>query len=203
MHSLVNTHTKIVHPVKSFALKSSMEFASRSLSVFNDLNTIEMNHNAWVSENETHDSFDLNNNNIPPPVTSDTFKKPFAPVPRKRKSSFFPYKRNVRKWIKYSLEDVPISSDATNTAVALQFLDELRKKKEKNIIEENSSDDQVVFRKPSKRLSNVNNTIDSASTSTNEVWEQHPESEKIPLKKLKTSNSNIKLLHLQDDFDDA
>lgn len=188
---LADSYTTIVHPMRRFVLKSNSDFASRVSNVFHGLSSLESNHNKWMTLNETHDSFESVNNSAK--NTSVLFKKPSVPALRRRRRPLF-YKRNTETWIKYSLKDIPISSDATNAVVAFQFLDELRKRKKNEESDDVlSQDDRIVFRKPSKK----NFTVASATT-VREVDEPiSQQSQSI------NSVVNIKLDHLQNDPEDS
>lgn len=127
--------------------------------------------------------------------TIDTFKKPFLPVRRNRKHDFISKNKNTRVWRKYSLKDVPLTSDAKNAAVAFQFLNELRKQKEESSSNETASDDgKVTFRKPVKR-----NLFQSTSSPRNKVSSI---SKTVTEKLSENINSSIKLDHLQDEIED-
>ncbi|GBL76855.1 hypothetical protein AVEN_12545-1 [Araneus ventricosus] len=156
-----------------FSLKSTSEFAARSGDVFGKLQVLEKKHETWISENETVESYE-EPNTLDTQEDSEAFKKPLParqwkrkclesqdadkneqvpnffkkPFPVKQKSSVPQFKLQPQKWKKYSLENIPLSSDATNTAVALQFIDEIRRHKEQpeSNISENS--DKIVFNKP-------------------------------------------------------
>lgn len=208
--SVMNSHTKIVRPVSCFVLKSSSEFTSRSVDVFSSLNTLENKHQTWVSNNETHETFDDSNNHERVQDTKDVFKKPFAPLPIKRKTTHISRnRRNMKKWIKYSLADVPLSSDATNSAVAFQFLSELRKKKEAEETGVTSStDEKLVFCKPKKKKrysKTCNSNVASSSVSGSDSITSDRNSQ--CLEKFSCQNGedkpNVNLMHLQDDFNDA
>ncbi|KAF8790948.1 protein TSSC4-like [Argiope bruennichi] len=157
----------------SFSLKATSEFAARSGDVFGRLQALEQRHETWVSEHETVESYD-EPNILDMQEDSEAFKKPLParqrkrkcsrcqdsdksgqvsysfkrPFPVKQESSVPQFKLQPQKWKKYSLEDIPLSSDATNTAVALQFLDEIRQRKQQS--ESNIADDskKIVFNKP-------------------------------------------------------
>lgn len=96
------------------------------------------------------------------PTTSDAvkkpdsevvFKKPWPARSLKRKASSSPnFGKQPKKWTKYSLEDVPVSSDATNAAAAFQFLNELKSRKEQNTdVDADDNTDKIVFKKPKQK----------------------------------------------------
>lgn len=211
--SVMSSHTKIVRPVECFTLKATTEFVTRSVDIFSSLTSLENKHQSWVSHNETHKPFE--DTPVPEPVQPDphvfkrpfqpvqsdpyVFKKPFAPLPLKQKAK---NKRNMRKWIKYSLEDIPLTSDATNSAVAFKFLRELREKKE-SMEETDSTGDKVIFCRPIKRKKDLNPcNVDAPSCSMSSNKETSDQVSSSP-RESSQKEEGIKLMHLQDDFDDA
>lgn len=217
--SVESSHPGILHPVKSFELKSNNTFAGRASDVFNRLSSLENEHSMWMASNETHGSFETDDVSVesipdtstsdpfkktcpttdtfkkPCTSTSDTFKRPYLPVRRNREHGFISKNKNTRVWRKYSLKDVPLTSDAKNAAVAFQFLNELRKKREESSSNETASDDgKVTFRKPVKK-----NLVQPTSSSHNKVSSS---SETVTEKLSESINSSIKLGHLQDEFED-
>ncbi|GFQ92718.1 uncharacterized protein TNCT_138171 [Trichonephila clavata] len=202
---------------KDFVLKSSSEFANRSESVFGELQILEKHHETWISKNETIDVFEEPDNNDvmqnaesskkhtaqqrkrkyklhDSELDSKLFAKPF-PMKEMRRKSFPLFKRKSQRWIRYSLKDTPLSSDATNTAVALQFIDEIRKRKEQKVdITENT--EKIMFKKPANlkhRPSKAINTIGFSlfDKSSNEMTEISIGDQ--------PKNVHIELSHLQDD----
>lgn len=208
--TVMNSHTRIIQPAERFVLKSSSEFASRSVNIFNSLNYLEMDHKDWMSHNETYTSFEDHNNNEVIHTPANEFKKPFAPLPQKRKANLFSpltVKRNMKKWIKYSLADVPISSDATNAAVALEFLSELRKKKDEEEMEVTSStDEKIVFSKPKKLDSKLCDTTAASGSFSliNEISDQNSQcSQRASSQKAIGFMSRVTLQHLHEDLEDS
>lgn len=186
VNSVDKSHTTIIKPVKSFALQSNTQFACRASDVFQKLGSLEQDHTTWMSLNETYESFEVNNNAVENSSELSVFKKPFMRASSNRRAAI-PYKRNMKKWVKYSLKDIPLSSDASNAAVAFQFLDELRRKKEEKIQGEVLTEDgKVMFRKNVRKTAAVASLLarkDNANSS-------------VPYK---SSGSVVKLDHLQDD----
>ncbi|XP_054721929.1 uncharacterized protein LOC129231594 [Uloborus diversus] len=133
---------------RSFSLKSNADFASRSTGVFGELSVLEQNHETWMSQNETVETFEETTDKDL--VDSDVFKKPTVAIKRRKRCAALSLDRKP-KWTKYSLEDIPLSSDATNTAVAMQFLSDLRKKREEKC-EDAETAGKIVFKKPKMRM---------------------------------------------------
>ncbi|GFS78958.1 uncharacterized protein NPIL_494811 [Nephila pilipes] len=208
----------------NFVLKSTSEFANRSDNVFGKLQALEKHHETWISENKTIDVIEESNDpdlmlneesskkylagkqckrkckNDNTELDSKLFKKPFPVKEQKRKASMAHFKRKSQKWIRYSLKDTPLSSDATNTAVALQFIDEIRKKKEQKP-DETENTEKILFKKPihiKHRPSKISNSMGCSSfvsvshaKSSNEMPTVSNEDQ--------PKNVNIELSHLQDD----
>ncbi|XP_055843543.1 uncharacterized protein LOC129910265 [Episyrphus balteatus] len=90
------------------------------------------------------------------------FKKPELPIAKCLKPRVAPdYQVNPHKWKKYSLADVDLSSDHTNTAAALSFLKEIESIKDSDESEEASSG-KISFNKSvkAKRSIRVSGEID-------------------------------------------
>ncbi|XP_071043437.1 uncharacterized protein [Parasteatoda tepidariorum] len=182
---------------KNFNLKGSNEFLSRSKDVFGELKSLEVAHESWISKNNTHECFpesrDTETSEFVKPLNSVkvsekrkddsvvSFKKPMVPRNKYRKNHA-PLKGR-KKWIKYSLEDVPLSSNADNTSTALAFITELRKRKEP-VHDTSDINEKLLFSKPREKvlrskLSSSNN-LSSVSSAAN-----------------KNAKSTIKLDHLE------
>ncbi|XP_035204379.1 protein TSSC4-like [Stegodyphus dumicola] len=191
---------------QNFCLKGSKEFASRSGNVFGELEILEKNHETWVSENYTHDCFEEPASSTEICVKTEIFKKPTI-VPLSKRRSDLRFKRRSQKWTYYSLADVPITSDATNAAVAVQFLNELRKRHENNNDGEKSQNEgKIMFSKPTRKRSRRFPHTESSESATSETEnftnltinkeERAPKVQKV----YKLSSINVKLDHLQNDF---
>ncbi|GFY55055.1 uncharacterized protein TNIN_26011 [Trichonephila inaurata madagascariensis] len=169
---------------KNFVLKSSSEFANRSENVFGELQVLEKHHETWISKNKTISVFEE-------PDNIDVMQNAES---KQRRKTFPLFKRKSQRWIRYSLKDTPLSSDATNTAVALQFIDEIRKRKEQKVdITENS--EKIMFKKPtnlkkrpSKAISAIGSLFDKSS---NEMTKTSVGD--------RPKNVHIELSHLQED----
>ncbi|KFM74458.1 Protein TSSC4, partial [Stegodyphus mimosarum] len=192
---------------QNFCLKGSKEFASRSVNVFGELEVLEKNHETWVSENYTHDCFEEPVSNTEICVKTEIFKKPTFVPPLKRRSNLR-FKRRSQKWTYYSLADVAITSDATNAAVAVEFLNELRKRDEYNNDGESSQNEgKIMFSKPTqKRSRHFPHTASSSESATSEsenftnlIINKEERPSKLQ-KMYKLSSNNVKLDHLQNDF---
>ncbi|GFT00012.1 uncharacterized protein TNCV_4196831 [Trichonephila clavipes] len=144
----------------------------------------------YTAEQQCKRKHKLHNTELDPKL----FAKPF-PSKEQRQKTFPLFKRKSQRWIRYSLKDTPLSSDATNTAVALQFIDEIRKRKEQKVdITENS--EKIIFKKPTnlkQRPSKAINAIGSSlfDKSSNEMTKTAVGDQ--------PKNVHIELSHLQDD----
>jgi len=89
------------------------------------------------------------------------------------------HKKNPDKWTKYSLADVDLVTDRGNTAAALDFLKDLRAKKEGDEpMDEGTADpnSKVVFKKPSRKPASAPST----AATTNDEQESTTEATEKP-----------------------
>lgn len=135
------------------------------------------------------------------PDSDYVFKKPFPARNWKRNASSAPnFGKQPKKWTKYSLEDVPVSSDATNAAAAFQFLNELKSRKEQTVDAEDNTD-KIVFKKPKpKERSAVSRIKTRVSLAVDDDSSESCSGEKEVLSssECKTSGS-VMLAHLEDE----
>ena len=102
------------------------------------------------------------------------------------------FKKNPDKYTKYSLKDVDVLNNKSNSAAAFDFLrqmDDRKRKAETEMDEEEISDRKIVFKKPKK-------DEETATSSTSK-----DEDEKAPKKKKKKASkkSQMTLSHLIDE----
>ncbi|GIX90658.1 protein TSSC4 [Caerostris extrusa] len=209
----------------NFSLKSSSDFASRSGNVFGNLQLLEKHHEKWISENKVEDVVEPNNDNLTnfepfeEPLLKKhckrkPFKKPYGlqtmrqnsnffkkPFPVKQKKVAVPnFKLQPQKWTKYSLEDIPVSSDASNRAVALQFINEIRKAKEVSMPDINEAEEKITFNKPITKKQKI-----KVSSSTSDFTLVKPVSNSKSSTDVNISTQNkskglaVKLAHLQEE----
>lgn len=220
--TLMSSRSSHTNKNNDFVLKSSSEFANRSEGVFGQLQILEKHHETWISENKTIDVSEEPDNHDSIPNTelskeyeagqqykrkcencdadSKLFKKPFPGKEPRRKPYFPLFRRKSQRWIRYSLKDTPLSSDATNTAVALQFIDEIRKRKEQKLdITENV--EKIIFKKPTNLLHRPSKAISAIGSSSFGSVSHAKSSNEMSQISIgdQPKNVNIELSHLQDD----
>ncbi|GIY87677.1 protein TSSC4 [Caerostris darwini] len=209
----------------NFSLKSSSDFASRSGNVFGNLQLLEKHHEKWISENKVEDVGEPNNDNLTdfepfekPLLRKHCKRKPFEkpygretmrqnsnffkkPFPVKQKKVAVPnFKLQPQKWTKYSLEDIPVSSDASNRAVALQFINEIRKAKEVSMPDINEAAEKITFNKPITKKQKI-----KVSSTTSDFTLVKPVSNSKSSTDVNISTQNkskglaVKLTHLQEE----
>ncbi|KAG8186637.1 hypothetical protein JTE90_021785 [Oedothorax gibbosus] len=128
------------------------------------------------------------------------FKKPY-PAKYLKRNAVPSFKKQPQKWTKYSLEDVPISSDATNAKAAFQFLNELKSRKEEKFDpDQDNSSDKIMFKKP--KIKERNATARSKTRlpplTIEELGPDSSNDEDEVLNKCKNSG-NVLLAHLKED----
>lgn len=136
-----------------FQIKGSAEFASRRNQIFNELNDLEERHDKWREEatSECRESKRI-------------FKRPRLPVSLKRarqEDAVPDYIMNPHKWKKYSLADTPNVTEESNTAVALQFLQDRRKSREAHIVPDDMKG--ITYQKPAATQNEVADFVEQES----------------------------------------
>nr|XP_023027130.1 protein TSSC4 [Leptinotarsa decemlineata] len=162
----------------NFSLKSdNAEFTLRQKSVFDQLIVLEKNRKTdLVLPNDEMEVDKIVNNNSGErrqrSVTKhfrgkeSIFKKPQNPVPKNYMRSIPDFKKNPHKWTKYSIDDVEDISDESNTRTALNFLNELRKRKTIHMECDQKLEEvpnKIIFHKPNL-LDKQNDFVDSSGT---------------------------------------
>lgn len=136
-----------------FQIKGSAEFASRRNLIFNELNDLEERHDKWREEatSECRESKRI-------------FKRPRSPISLKRvrqEDAVPDYVMNPHKWKKYSLADTPNVTEESNTAVALQFLQDRRKSSEAHTVPDDMKG--IAYQKPAAALNEVEDFVEQES----------------------------------------
>lgn len=156
-------------PVQPFHLRGmSSTFSLRSQSIFDCLEEAAKLSVPSMSEDNVVDG--RFKRPLPPPsmssnVVPESLGKPARPVQAPRMSPAVPdYVAHPERWTKYSLDGVSESSDKTNRAVAMEFLEGLKKRGEEqssaaqdsytpyfNQDPSSCGAGRIVFTKPAKR----------------------------------------------------
>lgn len=205
---------------KAFQIRGSAEFASRTNFIFNGLNELEEKHDKWKAESS--DTADVQK---PEPCSTSefldcknvVFKRPRLPLSlkRKRNEDVVPdYVMNPHKWKKYSLADTPNITEESNAAVALQFLQDLKKKRQAQIV---ANDEEIItYRKPSTVQDEVPDSAEQESEERSSLSftcssvHRMPElvvgeKKKKPTKSFKSNTQagvSVRLDHLEEHLDD-
>ncbi|XP_052550538.1 protein TSSC4 [Tympanuchus pallidicinctus] len=156
-------------PVQPFHLRGmSSTFSLRSQSIFDCLEEAAKLSVPSMSEDNVVDG--RFKRPLPPTTMSsnvvpESLGKPTRPVQAPRMSPAVPdYVAHPERWTKYSLDGVPESGDKTNRAVAMEFLEGLKKREEEqssaaqdsytpyfNQDPSSCGAGRIVFTKPAKR----------------------------------------------------
>lgn len=196
---------------------SNKEFSARQKSVFDQLNMLETNrlNNTNSFFNEANDTPALNRTQRR--ITKQfrgkesIFKKPHIPL-RRTPTKIPDYCVNPHRWTKYSLEDVPNEdmSERGNTAAAMSFLKEIKKRKENEGDTETSVGEKIVFKKSiafQSPKSDTQRTEESEKTFRNSkvIMPEYVIGKKIKKQKnkqqseIRSSSKQLKLEHLLDE----
>lgn len=143
-----------------FTLKATNPaFSQRQKDVFEKLNVLENKRKSTYTNSvehwETNEQPEVRSNRS---VTKhfrgkeSIFKQPQDRAPKNFIRNIPDFKKNPHKWTKYTLSDVEEISETSNTNVALSFLNDLKKRKERE--SENEHDHfskKILFNKPMKK----------------------------------------------------
>ncbi|KAJ7344376.1 hypothetical protein JRQ81_000326 [Phrynocephalus forsythii] len=155
-------------PVQPFHLKGmSSSFSQRSQSIFDCLEGAAKRTVPSVAEDNVIDG--RFKRPLPPPnisskMPAESLGRPNKPPPSVKAPPSVPdYVTHPERWTKYSLDDVPESSEKTNRSTAMEFLEGLKKSKEEqtspcperytpsfNQDASSSGAGRIIFTKPTK-----------------------------------------------------
>ncbi|KAG8438141.1 hypothetical protein GDO86_008725 [Hymenochirus boettgeri] len=192
----------LMSPVTPFSLKGTdANFSQRSLSIFGDLKEVQR----------------IGGKNLHNPTSTETLGFPSSPdrdsvtnIPKfsllsenkvssksqpvssldKKVASLPDYMSHPERWTKYSLEDVPDTSDYTNRSTALNFMAELQQQRDDKKVFDVSScsynqdatscgKSRILFTKPNKASWEGSEKVETSQNlkKKSETWEDEVEEE--------------------------